>query len=160
MPQTLLIHVRFRRLFAHVPSGELLRFVLVGIGNTVFGYATFACFTLLLGSVYPRHGYILAGAISGVVNISVAFLGYKWFVFKTKGDYLGEWVRCMVVCSSGIVIGLILLPVLVFAVRRLTPMDEAAPYIAAAVLACFNAIYNFLGNRKFTFKRGLTGPGN
>jgi putative flippase GtrA len=153
MSQALQTHARFRRLFTHVPAGQLWRFLLVGIWNTVFGYASFASFALLLGSAYPRYGYILAGAISSIVNISVAFLGYKWFVFKTKGNYLSEWTRCLAVYSSSIVIGMILLPLLVFALRRATPADAAAPYIAAALLACFNAVYNFLGNKKFTFQR-------
>jgi putative flippase GtrA len=154
MLQALPMQARLRRLFTHVPAGQLWRFLLVGVWNTLFGYASFATFALLLGLVYPRYGYILAGAVSSILNITVAYLGYKWFVFKTKGHYLSEWVRCLVVCSSSIVLGLILLPLLVFALRRATPVDAAAPYIAAAVLACFNAIYNFLGNKKFTFQHG------
>ena len=34
----------------------------------------------------------LAVVPSTVINITVAFLGYKWFVFKTKGNYLREWM--------------------------------------------------------------------
>jgi putative flippase GtrA len=148
------------RLFTHVPSGQFLRFIGVGVWNTVFGYVSFAVLAFLLGHIYPQYGYILAGVISSVVNISVAFFGYKRFVFRTKGNYLGEWMRCMVVYSSSIVLSLILLPSLVFVIHHVTHFHEAAPYIAGAMLACFNAIYNFLGNKKFTFSPAASDPKN
>jgi putative flippase GtrA len=143
----------------HIPSGELMRFLGVGLWNTAFGYATFAAFTYLLDTRYPKYGYIAAGALSSVLNISVAFLGYKWFVFKTKGNYLREWTRCLAVYGSSIILGLILLPMLVFAIRDLTGMDEGAPYVAGAIIVCLNALYNFVGNKVFTFKRQTPGEG-
>jgi len=146
-------------LLTEIPPGQLIRFLAVGIWNTLFGYASFALCAFVLRGAYPRYGYVIAGAISSVLNISVAFLAYKWFVFKTKTNYLREWARCMVVYSSSIAVGLILLPVLVSVIHRVTPLLAAAPYVAAAILACCNALYNFLGNRKFTFKdRGMS-PG-
>jgi putative flippase GtrA len=145
----------FRRLFSHIPPGELLGFLLVGIWNTGFGYATFVGFTILLSRRFPRYGYIPAGLLSGIVNISVAFLGYKWFIFKTRGNYLREWIRCMTVYGSSMLLGLVLLPTAVFLVRHLTPIQAKAPYVAAALLTGFNVIYNFLGNKKFSFRAGV-----
>src|SRR5579863_2366850 len=103
-------------LISHVPPGQLGRFLMVGAWNTVFGYATFAAMVALLE---PRisHGYVLAGLLSSVFSITVAFLGYKWFVFKTKGNYLREWLRCLAVYSGGIAMGTLLLPVTVQALR-------------------------------------------
>lgn len=152
------LQANWRRLVSHVPSGELLRFVGVGLWNTAFGFATFALFACLLDARYPKYGYIAAGALSSVLNISVAFLGYKWFVFKTKGNYLREWTRCLAVYSSSIVLGLILLPLLVFMIRHLTLLSDGAPYAAAAIIVCLNALYNFIGNKAFTFRRQAPGP--
>ena len=145
---------RWQRLTAHVPPGQVLRFLLVGVWNTGFGYASFALLTHLLATRYPLFGYLVAAAVSSLLNISIAFLGYKWFVFKTRGDYVREWLRCVAVYGSSIVIGLLILPALVFLLRWLWGLDAAAPYVAGALLACFNAGYNFVGNKAFTFKGG------
>ena len=94
-----------RRLFSHIPPEQLLRFLLVGVWNTVFGYSSFAALTYALSFRWPHNGYIAAGLLASVLNISVAFLGYKKFVFKTKGNYFEEWLRCMVVRGTGVAIG-------------------------------------------------------
>ena len=65
--------------------------------------------------------------LASVINITVSFLGYKWFVFKTKGNYLREWWRCLLVYSGGIALGLVLLPPAVFIVSYVTGNPRAAP---------------------------------
>lgn len=137
----------FRRLFSHIPPGELLGFLIVGIWNTAFGYATFVGFTILISRRFPRYGYIPAGLLSSILSISVAFLGYKWFIFKTRGNYLREWIRCMAVYGSSMLLGLVLLPSAVFLVRHLTPIQGKAPYVAAALLTCLTSSITFLAIR-------------
>jgi putative flippase GtrA len=143
-------------LLSHIPPGQFLRYVLVGIWNTAFGYALFALFTFLLSRRWPDYGYIAAGLFSSVFSITVAFFGYKLFVFKTKGNYLREWVRCLTVYGSSIAVGLAILPCIVYLIRHATAMDTKAPYIAAAVMTGFNTIYNFLGHKKFSFRKEQT----
>ena len=94
------------RLGQHIPPGQFGRYLLVGAWNTAFGYGSFAFFTALLSPVVP-HSYIVASAISSLLNISVSYFGYKIFVFKTKGDYMREWIRCVAVYSGGILMGLV-----------------------------------------------------
>src|SRR5262245_9929820 len=89
-------------LFRHIPKKQFGRYLLVGIWNAAFGYGTFALFTWILDHYMPAS-YMAASLIASVLNITVAFLGYKWFVFKTRGNYLKEWVRCLMVYSGGIV---------------------------------------------------------
>jgi len=98
------------------------------------------------------HSYILASVISSLLNISVSFFGYKWFVFKTKGHYLREWSRCVAVYSGGILFGVFVLPILVAVVRRNTRYFVEAPYIAGALLTVFMVSYSFLGHKKFSFR--------
>src|SRR6185295_9891200 len=83
----------------HIPPGQVARYLAVGVWNTAFGYGTYAAFTALLYDSFP-YSYLAASVLSGLLNISVSFLGYKWFVFKTKGHYLREWARCVAVYSS------------------------------------------------------------
>jgi len=135
----------------HFPPGQFARYLVVGVFNTLFGYGTFALLVAILDRVMP-HGYILASVISGIVNITVAYFNYKFFVFKTKGNYLREWARCVAVYSSAIALNTLLLPVAVFAIRRWTNLYVAAPYIAGAVLIGCTTIYSFLGHKRFSFR--------
>ena len=135
----------------YFPSGQFGRYLLVGAGNTLFGYGTFALLVAILDRVLP-HGYILASVISSVLSITVSYLNYKWFVFKTKGNYLREWVRCVAVYSSAIILNTLLLPVVVFAIRRWTSFYAAAPYLAGAVLIGCTTIYSFVGHKNFSFR--------
>ena len=135
----------------HLPPGQFGRFLLVGTGNTLFGYGSFAVLTAVLNRVVP-HSYIVASIVSSLLNITVSYLGYKRFVFKTSGNYLREWTRCVAVYSGTIVLGVILLPIFVLLIRRGTPFFAAAPYIAGALLMGINAIYSFLGHKRFSFR--------
>jgi putative flippase GtrA len=134
-----------------IPPGQFGRYLLVGAWNTLFGYGTFALLTAVLNPLVA-HGYIWASLISSLFNITVAYLGYKWFVFKTKGNYLREWVRCVAIYSGGIVLGLIALPVLVLLIRHNTRLFAEAPYIAGAVLTACMVVFSFFGHKKFSFR--------
>ena len=137
----------------HIPPGQLARYLVVGIWNTVFGYATFALFTAVLDRYMPAS-YMAASLLSSVLNITVSFLGYKWFVFKTNGNYWKEWTRCLMVYSGGIALGLVLLPPAVFAVTYVTGNPRQAPYIAGALLMGLQVIVSFLGHKKYSFGGG------
>jgi putative flippase GtrA len=140
-----------RRLTSHIPPEQFGRYLLVGLWNTLFGYADYAALTFVLAPVVP-HSYIPASIIAAPLNITVAYLGYKWFVFKTHGNYLREWSRCIVVYGSAMALGIVLLPLVVFFVRVTTGLDRSAPYIAGALLMGFTVIYSFLGHKNFSFR--------
>jgi len=139
------------KLTRHFPPDQFGRYLLVGAWNTLFGYGCFAFFTAILSPMIP-HSYIAASVISSLLNISVSYLGYKWFVFKTKGNYLREWIRCVGVYSGGILFGVLALPVLVVVIRRNTRFNTEAPYIAGAFLTAFMVVYSFVGHKKFSFR--------
>lgn len=138
-------------LAAHFPPGQFLRYLVVGAWNTLFGYSLYAALTALLTPLIP-YSYMVASVLANVVSITVAFLGYKWFVFKTKGNYLREWTRCVVVYSGAIAVGLLLLPILVAMVRHYTRYQRQAPYIAGAMLTGVSVAFSFVGHRKFSFR--------
>ncbi len=140
-------------LLEHIPPGQLGRYLAVGIWNTAFGYGTFALFTALLDRYVPAS-YLAASLLSSVLNITVSFLGYKWFVFRTRGNYLREWARCLMVYSGSIALGLVLLPPTVFLVAHFTGSTDAAPYIAGALVMSVQVILSFFGHRTFSFGVG------
>lgn len=139
------------RLTKHIPPAQFGRYLLVGLWNTVFGYSVYALLTAMLT---PRisYAYILAGVIANLLSITNAFFGYKLFIFKTKGNYLKEWLRCLLVYSGGIALGTVLLPLTVFVIRHFTRVDAAAPYIAGALLMSVNVIVSFVGHKRFSFE--------
>ncbi len=139
------------KLTGHIPPGQFGRYLLVGLWNTLFGYGTFALLTAVLNPIVP-HSYMWASLLSSLLNITVAYLGYKWFVFKTKGNYLREWLRCVAVYSTGIILTLIALPILVLVIRRNTHFFAQAPYIAGAILTAFVVLYSFFGHKHFSFR--------
>jgi putative flippase GtrA len=141
----------FSALTAHFPPGQFLRYLAVGAWNTLFGYAAYAALTALLTPLIP-YSYMVASLLSSIVSITVAFLGYKWFVFKTKGNYLREWARCVVVYSGAIAVGLVLLPILVSVLRHYTRYQRQAPYIAGAMLTGVSVVFSFVGHSKFSFR--------
>lgn len=126
------------------------RYLLVGIWNTIFGYVTYAGLTASL-TPHISHAYIVASVLASLLSITSAFLAYKWFVFKTRGNYLREWMRCIVVYGTSSLIGIVLLPVFVFALRHFTRFDASAPYLAGATLMGLSVIASFLGHKNFSF---------
>ena len=149
----ILDHPVLQRLLSHIPPRQLFRYLLVGIWNTGFGYGMFVLFTYLLSRRWPQYGYIPASILSSIFAVTVAFFGYKLFVFKTTGNYLREWLRCMAVYGSSIAIGSVALPCVVFLIRQVTAVDRNAPYLAAALMTGFNTVYNFLGHKNFSFRQ-------
>jgi putative flippase GtrA len=138
-------------LAAHFPPGQFVRYLLVGMWNTLFGYSLYAALTAGLTPLIP-YSYMVASVLANVVSITVAFLGYKWFVFRTKGNYLREWARCVAVYSSAMAVGLALLPILVGLVRHYTRYQGQAPYIAGALLTGVSVVFSFVGHRRFSFR--------
>jgi len=141
---------------SHKSFWQLARYLLVGGFNTCFGYALFAllnwCFTGL-GS----YSYLYAAVLGNLIAITIAFLGYKWFVFHTRGNYLAEWIRCLGVYGGSILIGLAGLPILVTILRHQLHRPELAPYIAAAIMMPVTVLFSFLGQKNISFRQKRTG---
>jgi len=153
------------RFAKRVTGLQFVRYVVVGIWNTGVGYGTFAYFTFLF-TKHSVHGYIYASALSNMIGITVAFFGYKLFVFRTKGNYLKEYARCVMVYGSAAIPGIFLLPIVKNAIFYATPaahnvflvaghvinVQKLSPYLAGALITGCTVVYSFFGHRKFSFK--------
>jgi len=140
-----------------MPPRQFARYLVVGAGNTLFSYGAFAALTAILTPLIP-YAYILASVLGNLICITFSYLSYKFFVFKTKGNYLREWVKCVGVYGGTALFGVVLLPFLVFVIRRHTSFDKAAPYFAGAVITLLSVIVSFTGHKNFTF-RSMDSPG-
>lgn len=134
-----------------------MRYLLVGGVNTIFGYCSFAALNKLL-SPHLHYAYVFVGPIANVINITFSLLNYKFFVFKTKGNFVREWLRSAAVSGGGIVLGTLALPALVEMIRFATPAKNTAPYIGWALLLIANVIMSFIGHRRFTFAQATVVP--
>jgi putative flippase GtrA len=164
---------RFAQFVRQLSPGEFTRYLLIGGWNTAFGYSTYAALTWLL-SRHIADGYIYAAVLSNIISISVAFLGYKWFVFRTKGNYLREWMRCFMVYGTAALPNLLLLPVVVNALIYMLHIPPGntghatafqlslaymnatfvtAPYIGGAILTATTVLFSFFGHKYFSFRR-------
>jgi putative flippase GtrA len=132
----------------------MLRYLLVGGFNTVFGYGLFALLNWSFKGL-GTYSYMLAAVVSNLIAITVAFLGYKWFVFRTRGNYLLEWIRCLGVYGSSMLIGLAGLAILTPMLRRNLSRPELASYVAAAIMTAVTVLFSFLGHKNISFRQKI-----
>ncbi len=138
---------------SHKPYLQFSRYLLVGGFNTAFGYGLFA----LLNWSFTGLGtfsYMYAAVLSNLIAITVAFLGYKWFVFRTRGNYLMEWLRCFGVYGTTALLGLLGLPILVPILRVRLAHPGQASYLAGAIMTLFTVIFSFFAHRNISFREG------
>jgi putative flippase GtrA len=178
---------RLQRLVSMFPPGQFGRYIAVGVFNTLFGYICFAFALTLLNRALPLRWIsltvVLASILSTPVNITIAYFGYKLFVFRTQGDYLMEWLKCFAVYGTGMIPGLVALSALtrllqtgihhhtaaahtvlaaveshlggwaLLTVQHLVTGKAMAGYIAGAVVIGISTIYSFVGHKHVTFRK-------
>jgi putative flippase GtrA len=131
---------------------QFIRYALVGGFNTVLGYALFALFNWLFTGI--MYGYMYASIVASLIAITIAFLGYKWFVFRTRGNYLAEWLRCIGVYGTTSSIGLLGLAIIVPLLRARLDHPERASYLAGAIMTLITVIFSFFAHRNISFREG------
>jgi putative flippase GtrA len=139
-------------------SSRFIRYLLVGGWNTAFGFACFAVMNRWVSTFITAYSYLVAYLLASLINITIGFLAYKWFVFRTKGDYFNEWLRTLTVYSGSIAISTLALAPLVTVIRHTTQYQTQAPYIAAALLAVLTICGSFLGHKHFSFRKTSRPP--
>lgn len=167
-------------------TSQFIRYICVGGFNTLFGYSTYVLALALLNRVMPgRYLYLtvmLASVLTTPVNITVAYFGYKFFVFRTRGNHLREWLKAFAVYGTSMLIGLAALSGLTRflqhllhdhadavasmsfevgrhlsgswsrGIQQLTRSSAFPGYVAGAVITALTTIYSFIGHRHFTFR--------
>ena len=150
------------RLTQHIPSGQVLRYLIVGAWNTLFGYGCFFLFTKLLLHVMPSQPSLAASVatvVATVTNITVSFAGYKLFVFRTKGNFLHEYARSFLVYLPSLIFNAVAIAPLTVSLRRVLPAHaQQAPYIAGAILAFVTVVISFFGHKHISFRDRTAAP--
>ena len=150
-------HGPFAALRRVLPGAEVIRFLLVGAFNTASSLALYSGCVILLTHLLPHYGKPLvadiAFTITTPIGITVAFLCYKHFVFKTKGNYLKEWLRCFAVYSVSFPMGLVIVPTATHLFDSASLTRPYAPFLAGLVNSIIIACYSYFAHKKFSFKR-------
>ncbi len=132
--------VRVREL--HDQHQVKVRFLLAGLLNTLVGLATFPIFYFML-SGYALH-YLVVLCISQAVCITFAFVTNKFLVFRTKGNYVPEFLRFLTFHLSYFTANLVALPLMV----NLFSMN---PVIAQSLFAIMIIVSSYFWHSRITF---------
>jgi putative flippase GtrA len=142
-----------QKLTRSAPPGQVVRYLIVGAWNTLFGYGVYCglYYLLALRMESPYAAAMTASALGSVVCITVSFLGHKYFVFRTRGNFIKEYLRAFMVYGTTFLIGLILLPLVMKLLDLLTVPKGVLGYLAGAILTAGTVVVSFFGHKKFTF---------
>lgn len=123
-------------------KGEILRFGVVGLINSVFGY--------LLGvglfSAFEHYATALViSLVSTSLSIVFSFTMQKLFVFRVRGHWLRQFLKGIVVYSFVTLIGAVMFAAL---------MDTFGlnVWLAQAIVIGSTAVIGFIGSKMFTFR--------
>ncbi len=122
---------------------QTLAYLITGAWNTIFGVGVYTVLYWLFGR---DVNYLLLAVPSNILAVSNAFLCYKLFVFKTKGNWLKEYLKCYAVYGTGTLCGMFLLWLLV----KTCGMNPALANIVSTAIV---VVASFLGHKYFSFKR-------
>ena len=122
---------------------QVLRFGLVGVLNSVFGFGVFAGMQLAAGG---RVHYLLILLISHVVSVLEAYVLQRRFVFRVGGRWLRDLARFWSVYLVAFAVNLAALPLLVEIVH-------VSVLPAQAIVMLSVALGTFVAHRTFTFRR-------
>ncbi len=134
---------------------QVVRYLIAGVWNTLFGYACYAGAVALYSRVLAPRYLPLTVDISSItatpIGVTMSFFCYKFFVFRTEGNYLREWLRCMAVYGSATIPGLFALPLLTRGLQEFASLHKQAPYLAGAIVMGLTTIYTYLAHKNFSF---------
>ena len=145
------------------PPGWLLRvvrdqrvaFLTVGAINTVVGYLCFAAFLVLLGQglrPVPPSRYLAALLCAHVVSVLIAFVLYRFVVFRVRGHVLSDLWRFETVYLSALAVNFVLLPGLV-------EIAHLPVLLAQALIVLVTSVMSWVGHKHYSFRRTSSSGG-
>jgi putative flippase GtrA len=128
--------------FLRVVRDQRVAFLIVGGINTVVGFLIFAGFLVLLG----KQRYLVALVCSHVVAVLIAFVLYRFVVFRVRGHVLADLWRFETVYLSALAVNLVVLPVLV-------ELAHLPVLLAQALIVLVTSLMSYLGHKHYSFRR-------
>lgn len=125
---------------------ERLRFITVGLVNTVVRYLIFVGLGVWFS--VARYQLILLG--SWLLSSLTAFLAYKILVFATAGNHFKEYMKSLLIWTLSYILNSLLLEVLV-------KTAGVNVYLAQAAVVVLITVINYLLFKHFAFKQQKRG---
>jgi putative flippase GtrA len=139
-----------------------IRYIVAGACNTLFGICSILAITRLFLVLLPSQPKLMGTAamlLASFFGIAFSFLTYKWYVFKTKGNYLREYLRSLLVYLPSIAINTLAVAPLSAAlnfvnapIEGLTTIKGGSVYFASVLLVGTTFILSFFGHKHVSFR--------
>lgn len=127
-----------------------VKFILVGIWNTIFGYLVFCGLDTLFEHLFsPRYvAYMSAMVVGQVISVINAYIFHKYVTFKSEAkgvEIVKEFLRFSATYAFTFGLSLLMMP---FFVEGF----DIKPKIAAAIIILICTVVSYLGHSRFSFR--------
>jgi putative flippase GtrA len=127
-----------------------VRFIVVGIWNTIFGYLVFVGLDTFFAYIFFRRyvAYMTAMVLSNIIAISNAFIFHKYITFKSPIKGIGiifEYFKFFTTYIITFCISLVLLPLFV-------ELCNVSPKVAGAFVILVCTVISYFGHSRFSFR--------
>lgn len=120
------------------------RYLYVGTWNTIFGYVTGVLTYKLINDI---TNVIIVGIVSNIISISMSFLTYKIYVFRTSGNWLREYLKCYLVYG-------IMALLSIFMLWLFLDLLQINIWISQGLIILATTVISYTSHKKFTFNSG------
>lgn len=136
-----------------------MKFFIIGVWNTLFGVLVFSLLYYFFGQ---RINYMFLVVVANMLAITNAYIFYKVFVFKTRGNYLAEYLRFYVVYGVVFLFTLIFFPTFMEIVlpflkshmpARYAPVFAYKAYIAQILTTAVTMFVSYFGHDNISFRK-------
>jgi len=125
-----------------VVRDQRVAFLSIGAVNTGVGFLCFAGFLALLG----QQRYMATLVCAHIVSVLIAFVLYRYVVFRVRGHVLRDLWRFETVYLVALAVNLVLLPLLV-------QLGHLPVLLAQALILVVTALISWVGHKHFSFRR-------
>lgn len=126
-----------------------IRFFVIGVWNTIFGYLAYVSLDYLFALVFQKRyvAYMTAAVLSNIIATISAFIFHKYVTFKSTVSgkaVIIEFFKFYSMYTVTSILGLALLPFFVEVLK----ID---PKISGALLIPIVAVVSYFGHSRFSF---------
>jgi putative flippase GtrA len=128
---------------SRLKEDQRVRYLAVGAGNTLFGYLVS---NILYYTLSKYLHVMIITTIAIILSISLAFFCYKKLVFRTKGNWLREYLRCWAVYGIGAILSIL-------AMWGLVDGLELPFWLAQGLVMGLIVVISYFGHSRFSFAK-------
>ena len=131
----------FSSSYIKLKEDRRIRYMVAGIINTAIGYVVPIFLYFFLCELLPAAAI---SALAACICISIAFVMYKFFVFRTKGNWAREYARCYIVYGT-------VYSFCIVAIWVMVDLYDMRFWIAQTIATSCIVVVSYIGHEKFTF---------